>query len=1585
MKKTNNQNTEYTTRSSIMRFRNLFAGIILFSMLALLTPSALCAVTKMVEEYPKLYDSQTGISYDAAILIKDNDEVVVDFKGTIWAPNGFRGITKKYTYSTSQEDWALDSEEEFTITTPGVHKTPMGATVVVPGFIGMNNPFYLGVEMGTRTVGIDLRATIPNVKVGEDAQLCLTLIKDGVQYHRRFDIDLGAGENTALFDFDGAFYEDEDGEGEDAEYAEWGSTINQNVSNVSGESDAAADDCVNESPQPDPDPPTGGDETDPPTCGGPRGPWGPGGPGGPGGGPSWPRGDNDPRQPRDQPGGGGCGGTTTMMTSCQPSGENPNGGSGSSGDPHVLTSGISYDSNEHYGPYSISTGVSHSSNRSQSAQPRVGGSAGTAGENWALDAYQMVQRKQVTIGSETIESWSWFKGDRIVDSAGKLEDDHYCFDRGEYAAEFVDDTTLNISLEGDRKMVFNNLSSNWMRLAYANLPNGDTVEYHYDGSDRLQYMTYPDNTTTEFQYVSSKIDKIIERNGNYLEFNLGTTIETIEMYDNSDTLLSKSGWEYDSDSKQIKKKYRYSGNNLSTQSVVATYTFTTVGEASVVATASSEGILTTYDTWDSQPAGSSRAIVYNGVDYVTNEILINYIENGSIFNHKVLATNDEVVYEVTASLNRFGWPTQVESQLGTKYITYQYDVDSNAPAALLGNIISVTNEIGIVKQYEYEGTEFNSVTSSIPLEVVYYDKNGNFLRKQCSVYDATGNLLKIGLKDINDEWITFKEYEYSWDPNHEEYRTTQLSDALGRTKKVGYNSTGQITQVVVGSATSTYVLDSNELMRERISAEGRVQKQDYYDNGRLYALGIDNATTYFGYSHMQCGPSLTDVTDAKGQWTKYVYDDYGRYSGTVIYGDDSTADLSNEVEYDAWGRRSSTTDYMGQEKKYYYNTSGSLIRTEYVNGSAIVTASVVYNHDDSEKLTSIQSYCDGSCSDTMYYGYDELERPLYRSGVGYGNISWSFDDSWRIDSLQWMKTQSKQTVNHYAYDGGSRVAAIYADSETLPLVNYSYTADNKQDIVLYENNAYTEHTYDSIYGHLTSVKNKNSSGTVIAGFDYTYDLDGLVTNVTQEDNSYIAYSYDNHNRLTDEHKKNSSNNTVYRHQYQYDAVGNRTQHIHTDSISNSTTFTLTYNDLNQLTKREWTYDYVDYDEIYTYDLNGNLTQKQERQEDAEMVVMIQWDYTWDHEDRLIEVVKQTGEGYELSNDKKVQYRYCPSCGGNRTHKIVYDWNSEGMGQGEGEEEEEEGGWELVKWLRYETIGLTQLRVDEKYDSDQDGLDEADPYRTERVTYNGTGSIKPIIKEILYTYSTAYTASNPTKTDFYCHYDRLGVVQALTNSNGTLITDQRFESDAFGFWDGEDTYTTRRITGKEYDEDVELYFFQMRWYNNEAAIFISKTEVPVYAEHPYSFVNQSPCNYIDPSGMLFFAPTDFTNKEDCLAAAKLGHKLGEFACMPLSVINIAAVIACNRFKKVPWLYAACIGAIGWAATVNYNLCIRENNNTYKRRMRACHRGFKSCIVERKDYDDCGNYLGFTREVILFKNLDDYKKNGWEFVGYGDSVI
>ena len=63
-----------------------------------------------------------------------------------------------------------------------------------------------------------------------------------------------------------------------------------------------------------------------------------------------------------------------------------------------------------------------------------------------------------------------------------------------------------------------------------------------------------------------------------------------------------------------------------------------------------------------------------------------------------------------------------------------------------------------------------------------------------------------------------------------------------------------------------------------------------------------------------------------------------------------------------------------------------------------------------------------------------------------------------------------------------------------------------------------------------------------------------------------------------------------------------------------------------------------------------------------------------------------------------------------------------------------------------------------------------------------------------------------------------------------------------------------FTGKEYDEDTGLYYFNARWYDAELGRFVSEDPV-ADPNNPnlYSYCGNQPLNHIDPTGMVYYDP------------------------------------------------------------------------------------------------------------------------------------
>ena len=381
-------------------------------------------------------------------------------------------------------------------------------------------------------------------------------------------------------------------------------------------------------------------------------------------------------------------------------------------------------------------------------------------------------------------------------------------------------------------------------------------------------------------------------------------------------------------------------------------------------------------------------------------------------------------------------------------------------------------------------------------------------------------------------------------------------------------------------------------------------------------------------------------------------------------------------------------------------------------------------------------------------------------------------------------------------------------------------------------------------------------GQMLVGYDLAYDADGYLTSADYQDgysNQYsTSYAYSPQGCLESESRSVESEE-VARQEYGYDKSGNRLTHS-VWTPSSTLTYTCTYNDLNQLIHRTWTDDAsVQHRQVHSYDVCGNLSRREEQTwSESAYVTWRRWDYTWDSLNRLVEVERRDGAG---ALERSVEYAYCPTCGGQRSHRIVHD-----------------GSDTLLSWQRYESIGLNQLRVDERYDADNDGLDDTDPFRAQRVAYNGPGMVAQLVREDLYAYSSPHSDVIIGATPIYYHYDPRGSVVALSNQFGQLI--EVFDTDAFGRWDGQDAYTTRRLTGKEYDPETELYFFENRWYDPAVGRFISRDRLPdaelLEGPNLYLFVRNDPVNNADPTGLKLDDPNRKKSYYECVPRNTWAH-------------------------------------------------------------------------------------------------------------------
>ena len=122
--------------------------------------------------------------------------------------------------------------------------------------------------------------------------------------------------------------------------------------------------------------------------------------------------------------------------------------------------------------------------------------------------------------------------------------------------------------------------------------------------------------------------------------------------------------------------------------------------------------------------------------------------------------------------------------------------------------------------------------------------------------------------------------------------------------------------------------------------------------------------------------------------------------------------------------------------------------------------------------------------------------------------------------------------------------------------------------------------------------------------------------------------------------------------------------------------------------------------------------------------------------------------------------------------------------------------------------------------------------------------------------TVNTASGGgTSNSRYYQYNHRGDVVMVTDDNGAPLWAQDYTafghvaSDDAGTWGGAGAVRDDlMITGKDWDEELGLYYFNARWYDPELGRFISQTPLAPWVEEAYVYCHNNPVMFLDFNGL-----------------------------------------------------------------------------------------------------------------------------------------
>jgi len=117
--------------------------------------------------------------------------------------------------------------------------------------------------------------------------------------------------------------------------------------------------------------------------------------------------------------------------------------------------------------------------------------------------------------------------------------------------------------------------------------------------------------------------------------------------------------------------------------------------------------------------------------------------------------------------------------------------------------------------------------------------------------------------------------------------------------------------------------------------------------------------------------------------------------------------------------------------------------------------------------------------------------------------------------------------------------------------------------------------------------------------------------------------------------------------------------------------------------------------------------------------------------------------------------------------------------------------------------------------------------------------------------------------YFFHADYLGSVRMISDDSAIVVWQKRYTP--FGDTEEESgtIENTYQFTGKGWDEDAGLFYFNARWYDAEIGRFIS--EDPLWGSildpqslNRFSYGRNNPCKFVDPTGLWTASADDFAD-------------------------------------------------------------------------------------------------------------------------------
>ena len=606
-------------------------------------------------------------------------------------------------------------------------------------------------------------------------------------------------------------------------------------------------------------------------------------------------------------------------------------------------------------------------------------------------------------------------------------------------------------------------------------------------------------------------------------------------------------------------------------------------------------------------------------------------------------------------------------------------------------------------------------------------------------------------------------------------------DRATRTTRYQHDALGRVTNLTDNAGRATayeYNCDCGGLT-DLIDAAGNRTEWVYDSEGRMtYKVYNDDSEIAYAYN---ADGLLTSRINARNQTTLYEYDKTSKL--TQI---DYETDTDITTQYDPLGRVTNVTDAVGQTTFTYSPSRGLLTQVD----GPFVNDTLVYSHDAAGRSTNLT--CGAYSVD---YSYDSLSR-LKTIGGQQGPSTYAYPgNGTRIASLSHPNGLNRTL----AYDNLHRVTNVLNHIADETVSSFGYTLNDADQRTRIRRDSYTiDYGYDPV-GQLLSAQAKQDNGTERPGHAYAYSYDQTGNPERQERNGFIVSNrFNNLNQNIDSTwdgsvtvmgSVNTKEGTITVNGIEAALLENQTFVATNLSVAGGTnSYTAIITDPFGRAATN-TSEVVVADKNYSYDADGNLLSDG------------RFTYAWNNENRL---ASTTDGSTTISNSYDYMERRVSKVVNGVTNTFLYD------------------GWNLVE----ERSGTNVTRY--IWGLDLSGSSQG---------AGGAGGLVCVVEN---------------GEEYYPCFDANGNIYRYVDGTGTNVV-AYFEYSPFGkiiVQGGAKAGDVKfRFSTKYFDAETGLYYYGFRYYNPELGRWLSREPLGESASYGlYTFVDNQPIQKIDILGL-----------------------------------------------------------------------------------------------------------------------------------------